>query len=317
MKSKKIVITGAEGFIATNLIFKLSNIKGYNLFGIDSSIAGSSNKNFTKDIIRIEKIDISSSENLLNLIDGADLIVHLAAKGNVIESISNPLENFNSNAYSTLVLLETMRKANVQNIVFASTGGALMGNTVPPVNEKSLPAPISPYGASKLCCEGYLSSYANSFNINSITLRFGNVYGNFSSHKKGVINKWIRNSIKNRPIEIFGDGKSTRDYIHVDDICDGIIASITRLLNNKTHTFERYHLGNNQEISLIELSNIIEEFSKKKLLRNFKGLREGEVIRNCADYSLAKKILKFKPKKEFEKEIPKLYEWIRINEFNH
>ena len=67
MKSKKIVITGAEGFIATNLIFKLSNIKEYNLFGIDSSIAKSSNKNFTKDIIKIEKIDISSSENLLNL----------------------------------------------------------------------------------------------------------------------------------------------------------------------------------------------------------------------------------------------------------
>ena len=65
------------------------------------------------------------------------------------------------------------------------------------------------------------------------------------------------------------------------------------------------------------MSNIIEEFSKKKLLRNFKGLREGEVIRNCADYSLAKKILKFKPKKEFEKEIPNLYEWIRINEFNY
>ena len=172
MKSKKIVITGAEGFIATNLIFKLSNIKEYDLFGIDSSIAKSSNKNFTKDIIKIEKLDISSSENLLNLLEGADLVVHLAAKGNVIESISNPLENFNSNAYSTLVLLETMRKANVQNIVFASTGGALMGNTVPPVNENSLPAPISPYGASKLCCEGYLSSYANSFNINSITLRF-------------------------------------------------------------------------------------------------------------------------------------------------
>ena len=122
MKSKKIVITGAEGFIATNLIFKLSNIKEYDLFGIDSSIAKSSNKNFTKDIIKIEKLDISSSENLINLLEGADLVVHLAARGNVIESISNPLENFNSNAYSTLVLLETMRKADVQNIVLPLPG---------------------------------------------------------------------------------------------------------------------------------------------------------------------------------------------------
>ena len=82
-----------------------------------------------------------------------------------------------------------------------------MGNTSPPVNENSLPAPISPYGASKLCCEGYLSSYANAYKINSITLRFGNVYGKFSSHKQGVINKWIRSSINDKPIEIFGDGK--------------------------------------------------------------------------------------------------------------
>ena len=316
MNRKKIVITGAEGFIATNLIFKLSNFKEFDLVGLDSSIAKSSNRDFTQDKINHNKLDISTSLDLLDLIEGADIVVHLAARGNVIESILNPIENFNSNSYSTLVLLEAMRKGNVKNLVFSSTGGALMGNTSPPVNENSLPAPISPYGASKLCCEGYLSSYSNAYKINSITLRFGNVYGKFSSHKQGVINKWIRSSINDKPIEIFGDGKSTRDYIHVDDICDGIIASIHRLLNRKEPTFEKFHLGNNQEISLNDLSKIIEDFSNKKLLRNFKGLRKGEVIRNCAEYNLAEKILNFKPKKKFEEEIPNLYEWIRINEFN-
>ena len=314
MRENKILITGAEGFIATNLILKLSKIKGFNLIGIDSGIAKSSNKNFTNSLINHNLVDIASS-SCLDLIEGSDLIVHLAARGNVVESLANPLENFNANVYSTLILLEAMRKTGVKNIVFSSTGGALMGNTPPPVNENSLPAPISPYGASKLCCEGYLSSYASSFLINSISLRFGNVYGKFSSHKKGVINKWIRSAIKDEEIEIFGNGKSTRDYIHVDDICDGIISSMKRLLNFKEPICEKYHLANNQEISLIELSDIIEICSEKKLSRNFKDERNGEVIRNSSEFKLAKKILNFEPQKKFDKEIPILYDWIRQNEF--
>jgi len=314
MREKKILITGSEGFIATNLIFKLSKIKEFNLIGIDSGIAKSSNKNFTNNLINHNLVDISSS-SCLDLIEGSDLIVHLAARGSVVESLENPLENFNANVYSTLILLEAMRKTGVRNIVFSSTGGALMGNTPPPVNETSLPAPISPYGSSKLCCEGYLSSYASSFLINSISLRFGNVYGKFSAHKKGVINKWIRSAIKDEEIEIFGNGKSTRDYIHVDDICDGIISSMKRLLNIKEPICEKYHLANNQEISLIELLDIIEICSKKKLSRNFKDNRIGEVIRNSSEFQLAKKILNFQPKKKFDKEIPLLYDWISLNEF--
>ena len=315
MQSKKILITGAEGFIATNLILKLSNFNEFKLIGLDSSIAKSSNREFTKNKIVHNQIDLSNSDDLIDLIKGSDLIVHLAAKGNVVDSISNPIENFNSNVFSTLILLESMRKAGVKNIVFSSTGGALMGNTPPPVNESSLPAPISPYGASKLCCEGYLSAYAHSFGINSISLRFGNVYGKFSSHKEGVINKWIRKSIMNDCVDIYGDGKSTRDYIHVEDICDGIIASIKRILKMQKLICEKYHLANNQEISLTDLSDIIETCSKKKLLRNFKTLRNGEVIRNCSEYDLAKRILNFEPNKKFEKEIPVLYDWIKENEF--
>ena len=317
MPKKKIVITGSEGFIATNLILKLSKNNDFNLIGIDSSIANSNNKIFTNTLINHNQVDIANASNLFDLINNADLIVHLAARGNVVESIANPLENFNSNAYSTLILLETMRKAGVKNIVFSSTGGALMGNTSPPVNEKSLPFPISPYGASKLCCEGYLSSYSNSFKINSISLRFGNVYGKFSSHKEGVINKWIRRSIMNQQIDIFGNGESTRDYIHVEDICNGIILSMHRLLNSKEGTCEKYHLANNREISLIELSDIIEKCSDKKLLRNYGEMRNGEVLRNCSEFNLAKEFLNFEPTKKFEDEIPILYKWIKENEFKN
>ena len=119
MPKKKIVITGAEGFIATNLILKLSKNNDFDLIGIDSSIANSHNKIFTNNLINHNRVDIADESILFDLINKADLIVHLAARGNVVESIINPLENFNANAYSTLILLETMRKAGIQNIVFS------------------------------------------------------------------------------------------------------------------------------------------------------------------------------------------------------
>ena len=153
--------------------------------------------------------------------------------------------------------------------------------------------------------------------MNSITLRFGNVYGKYSSHKQGVINKWIRKSIMNEEIDIYGNGNSSRDYIHVDDVCDGIIAAIHRLLNTTSPICETYHLGNNQEITLRKLSSIIETCSNRKLIRNFKDLRTGEVLRNCADFSLARELLNIQPKYKVEKEIPILYEWIKKNEFQN
>ena len=315
MMKRKLVITGSQGFIATNLILKLAESKNFELHGIDSGIAKSINKKFSKDFIQHHNFDLLDIEKTCEVIDNADVIVHLAAKGNVVESIDNPIENLNSNVISTVNLLEAMRRTNVKNIVFSSTGGALMGNTKPPVNEYSLPSPISPYGASKLACEGYLSAFSNSFQINSIALRFGNVYGKYSSHKVGVINKWIRAALNKQSIDIFGDGTSTRDYIHVDDLCNGLIASIERLLKIENINFEKYHLANNREISLLEICQIIEKFTDQKLKKEFKDFRIGEVVRNCSNYSLAKEVLYFEPKKEFYEGICELYSWIKETEF--
>ena len=316
MTKKKIVITGSQGFIATNLILELSKNDNFEMYGIDSEIAKSVNKEFSKEFITHNVFDLIDIEKTCQVIAGADIIVHLAAKGNVVESIENPIENLNANVLSTINLLEAMRLTNVKNIVFSSTGGALMGNTLPPVNEESLPSPISPYGASKLACEGYLSAFSNAYSINAIALRFGNVYGKYSSHKIGVINKWIRAALNQDRINIYGDGSSTRDYIHVDDLCNGIKGAIDRLLKNRTRNFEKYHLANNREISLLEICDILERYTSKKLEKVFFDQRQGEVVRNCSDYSLAKEILSFEPKKDFFDGIVDLYKWIEKTEFN-
>ena len=317
MSRKKIVITGGEGFIGTNLIKKLSIINKFDLISIDNNQNSSKNLYEIKNLCKIEREDIKNKQKINEILTGVDLVIHLAASGNVIESVSNPINNFNNNVQATINLIEGMREVSVNNIIFASTGGALMGNGAPPVNENSLPKPISPYGASKLACEGYLNAYSNSFGFNSIILRFGNVYGKYSSHKKGVINKWLNSAMNNTPLVIFGDGNFSRDYVYVDDICDGIISSVMLLLfheSTKEISNSRiFHLANNKEVKLIDLAELIKKILKSKSQIIFKEGRLGEVGRNFASYKKASEELKFFPKINLESGLETTARWFYEN----
>ena len=115
--------------------------------------------------------DILDFDSLTSAIAGHDVVIHLAAKGNVVESINEPRVNFDTNVLGTLNCLEAANNNNVKKFLFASTGGALMGNTPPPVDEKSVPKPISPYGASKLAAEGYCSAFSVSFGLDVVIFK--------------------------------------------------------------------------------------------------------------------------------------------------
>ncbi len=310
-KNKKVLVTGAQGFIGTNLLLHLnSQYPNATLVGVDSGISKSDNKRFTAHFAEHYEIDLRD-QSLKKVLANTDIVIHLAANGNVVDSISDPLSSFSSNVSSTLALLEAMREVDCSRIVFSSTGGALMGDTSPPVNEKSLPKPISPYGASKLACEGYLHAYAGSYEFNCSILRFGNVYGEFSLHKKGVINTWIKSSIQNQEIVIYGDGSSTRDYIQVKDLCDGISkATYQNLISSSVGNSNIYHLACSTEISLNTLVNYIQEVSGKDLLVSFKSSRRGEVSKNFAECLLAKEDLGFSPRISFREGIKSLYSWL-------
>ena len=137
-----------------------------------------------------------------------------------------------------------------------------MGNTKVPVNENSSPKPISPYGARKLACEGYINAYSECYGIKSIIFRFGNVYGPNGSHKKGVVNKFIRNSISTQNHIVYGSTNSSRDYIHVNDICEAIKLGINHFDSMKFNS-EVFHLANFEEITISELIKIISKSASK------------------------------------------------------
>ena len=304
--SLKILVTGGAGFIGSNLIKKLFKLN-YSIVVLDNFSNG--RKEYLKGVeCEVIEGDIRYPETCEVAFKGVDKIVHLAAFGSVVDSVNEPKVNFDINVLGTFNVLNLAVKHNISKVIFSSTGGALVGNAEPPVNEKSLPKPISPYGASKLCCEAYCNAFAESYNLKTICLRFANVYGPNSEHKKGVVNQFSKCLARGEPLTIFGDGTSTRDYIHVDDLCRGILAAISHdgLKNDIVH------LATGRETSLTELAKIFLSFERQgEGVLQYKAARLGEVDKNFAYYDRAKELFGYEPEILLEEGMRSTFKYLR------
>ena len=306
MLYKRVLVTGGAGFIGANLIRMLMDQES-EVVVVDN--LSTSDRAYLEGLdVELYEKDIRNPDDLLPCFDGVDAVIHLAAYGNVVDSIQSPVENFRVNAQGTLNVLEASRAAGVEKFVMASTGGALMGNAPPPVDEHSVPQPISPYGASKLAGEGYCSAYATSYGMNTACCRFGNVYGEYSAHKKGVITRYINQIHLDQPITIYGDGESMRDYIYVGDLCRGILQALAQ----DTGSFNVFHLATGSGTRISELADIIYSFFPDRPRRiRHEPARTGEVDKNFANYAKAQKALGFEPHLSLREGLEKTVNWYR------
>jgi UDP-glucose 4-epimerase len=206
-------------------------------------------------------------------------------------------------------MLRGAAAADVGRFVFASTGGAIMGNQTPPVNEESLPWPISPYGASKLCGEAYLHAFAGSFGVQPVALRFANVYGPFSAHKQGVVTRFIRAALAGGTFEIFGDGNASRDFLHVDDLCRGILAAADSDLSD-----EVVHLASERETTIDELARVILDVVGSDVDIVHHPKRPGEVERNFATSDRARELLGWEPRLSLRDGMATTVDWFRAHD---
>jgi UDP-glucose 4-epimerase len=249
--------------------------------------------------------DIRDEAAVSNAFQGVDAVVHLAAFGSVVESVEDPVENFDVNVRGTLVVLRAAVAAGVEKVVFASTGGAIMGNTPPPVDEATLPWPISPYGASKLCGEAYCHAFAGSFGLPVVALRFANVYGPMSDHKKGVITNFIKQGLRGEPIVIYGDGTASRDFLYVDDLCDGITAAVHADLHD-----EVLHLASGEETTINDLARLILQLTgAAETPIRYEERRRGEIERTFARPERAAELLGFEPANSLADGLEKTVRW--------
>lgn len=305
--TSKVLVTGGLGFIGTNLIAKLLG-RDVTVRVLDnrSKAVGSGDPG---DQVNVLEGDVRDADMVARAVDGVQTVVHLAAAGSVIDSIARPLDNFDINARGTLTVLHAAAQAGVGKFVFASTGGAIMGNASPPVNERSLPWPISPYGASKLCGEAYCHAFAGSYGLDTVALRFANVYGPYSDLKKGAVTTFITSALRGEPLKIFGDGSASRDFLYVNDLCDGIVAAIDAPISD-----EIVHLASSTETTVAELAHLILDVAgRTDLPITYEPRRQGEVERNFANATRAGELLGFTPAFSLRRGMERTVAWFEAN----
>lgn len=303
-----ILVTGGCGFIGSNLLPMLAK-EGWTLRVLDNLSGGSKEHLRGLDVELVEG-DIRDLSAVRRAMHGAHAVIHLAAFGSVVDSVADPEPNFRVNAEGTFTVLRGCIAENVSKLVFSSTGGALIGNAPPPVNEQSLPKPISPYGASKLCCEGYINAFSHSYGLSSVILRFANIYGPISGHKKGAVTNFFKGILTGKPLVLFGDGSSTRDYLYVEDLCRGIVAA----LGAKLPSAQVLHLASGRETSVLELAKSCAKVAGVDAPNlEFKPERPGEVARNFARYDLAREMIGFNPGTGLDQGLALTWAWFRDN----
>lgn len=318
------LITGGCGFIGANLVSHLLREKVLGIRVVDDLSVG-----YLKNLEKIAEVstvsvdqasksiptglefvqaDIKDLEAVKKVAHGVDVIVHLAANTGVAPSVENPVFDCLQNVVGTLNCLESARVNAIKKFVFASSG-APVGEVTPPIHEKIAPKPVSPYGASKLAGEGYCSSYYRCFGVETVALRFGNVYGPGSDQKESVVAKFIKKAMAGEKLEVYGDGHQTRDFVYIDDLINAIkLAATVPDVGG-----EIFQIATNSETTVVELIEI--------MIKRFEvsGLdvpevihsesRLGDVRRNFSDTSKAKKMLGWSPETGLDNGIGKTLQY--------
>lgn len=299
------LITGGCGFLGTNLIRSLLAEEGHSIRVVDNLSVGS--RDDLSTVCRFVEVgteaawgdggavqlvigDIMDDKLAHQAVAGADVIVHFAANTGVGPSVENPRMDCLNNVIGTFNYLEAARSCNVKRFIFASSG-APVGECEPPIHEEMVPHPVSPYGASKLAGEAYCSAYFRTFKIDTVALRFGNVYGPGSGNKSSVVAKFIKQALNGEALEVYGDGMQTRDFIYVEDLVRAVRAAATK----PGVGGEIFQIATNAETNLRELLDCMMEVFKENGIAvpevRFSAPRVGDVKRNFSDISKAKRVL--------------------------
>jgi UDP-glucose 4-epimerase len=251
---------------------------------------------------------ILDEQGVLRATEGADVIVHLAANTGVAPSVEDPRADCVTNVIGTLNCLEAARTFGVERFVFASSG-APIGECVPPIHEELAPHPVSPYGASKLAGEGYCSAYFRTFGVATVALRFGNVYGPNSGHKSSVVAKFIRSAMAGVPLEIYGDGGQTRDFIYIADL----VRAIRAAASVEGVGGEIFQIATSAETTVSELVTrllpALEEAGFSDVPTFFGLPRVGDVRRNFSDTRKAAERLGWRAETELDEGLSRTVRW--------
>ena len=290
---KKVVVTGGAGFIGSHIVeywakqnadvFVLDNLRS----GFEKNLNGFENVTFVRG-------SITDKDVVFSVLENADYVHHLAAMISVPESVENPFECVSINVNGLLNVLEASAKHKIKKIVHSSSAAVYGDNPVSPKTILMKPEPKSPYGITKLDGEYYLQSYLENFGLQTISLRYFNVFGPRQDPKSqyaAAIPIFVNNALQNKEIIIYGDGKQTRDFIFVKDVvAANVLAATTENVNGT------FNVACGSAISINQLVNLVLELTNSKSHIRYEKERAGDIKHSLASIEETKQQLGFQPK---------------------
>lgn len=288
----RILVTGGAGFIGSHLVNRFISLK-HRVAIIDNFSHPRKNSIDRRAAVYRGHIEDSDFVNQVFVKEKPDYVSHHAAQISVNESLINPQKDADVNILGTLSILESCRRHKIRKVVFASSGGAIYGETRRPATENTPPNSRSPYGISKLAAEEYVKLYYANYGLPYIILRYSNVYGpgQADTNDSGVISIFMRAFRENNDCVVYGSGSQARDFVYIDDVVD---------INEKTLFSSQvgmYNVATGKRTSVNELYGMLNKlFAGNTVSKNIKPARTGEILVSVLSPRVAKKIFFWKPK---------------------
>lgn len=312
----KVIVTGCAGFIGSNLVDELLS-RNISVFGVDNFDnfydVEFKRSNISSALINtkfeLANIDIRDKTGLVEYFEKVrpDIVIHLAAKAGVRNSIQDPYGYYDVNLIGTLNVLEAMRESGCNNCIMASSSSVYGNNDVPFSESVRADSQISPYASSKKALENLCHVYSNLYNLNLTCLRFFTVYGP-RLRPDLAIYKFVSRILEGEKITIYGRGDTSRDYTYISDIIDGIIAAMSLFSG-----FKVFNLGGANPVKLSDLILEIEKAAGTKALIDYSDIPPGDVSKTYADIRKSRKELAFDPKVSLAEGIKLFIKWYKLN----
>jgi nucleoside-diphosphate-sugar epimerase len=307
----KCLVTGGAGFIGSHIAEALAK-RGDSVRVFDN-LSGGAKENLASVWGQIEFMqgDLREPADVRRAVAGVEYIFHLGALRSVERSIHNPLDSNNTNVQGTLNLLIAARDQKVKRLVQASSSSVYGDNRVYPQAETLRPSPLSPYAVSKLTAEMYGIVFAKTFGLETVALRYFNVFGarqHPESQYAAVIPKFMDSALQNKPLEVHWDGKQSRDFTYIDNVVQAnLLAATVAGVSG-----EAFNIACGENYSLLQIIKELEKLVGHTLPRKHFPQRSGDVRRTWADIKKAKRHLRFLPRVGLQEGLRRTWEWFKV-----
>jgi UDP-glucose 4-epimerase len=305
-----ILVTGGAGFIGSHLAEALVR-QGHRVRVLDDFTSGrTENLRPVRGDVQVQEGDCADPRAAARAVKGVEVVYHEAALPSVARSVAEPLESHRANATGTLTLLEEARRAGVRRFLYAGSSSVYGDTPGLPKRETMETRPLSPYGVGKLIGEHYLRIYAHLHGMETLTLRYFNVFGprqDASSPYSGVISLFITALLGGKVPVIYGDGKQSRDFTYVDNVVDANLRALTaRGLRGQS-----VNVATGRRVTLLQLLRGVARETGRPAKARHVAPRPGDIRHSVADFAQARKLLGYRVICGFEDGLGKTVEWYR------